>query len=239
MVLAARKQPVSVLLSTQREARLPLRRAQLSDEVAGHLRAAIMSGELRPGTFIRLDETAAKLGVSVTPVREALLKLRGEGMVQLEPHRGHVVLPLTRQDIQDIFWLQATIAKELAAAATDHVTETEIDELARINDALAAAIGSSDAETIAGIEFAFHRVFNHASGRIKLAWFLLNAARYMPIRVYAADPRWGAAAVDNHRQLIAALRRRDAAAAIEHTVWQFTDAANRLTEMLDRAGIFG
>jgi len=197
-----------------------------------------MSGTLRPGTFIRLDETAAELGVSVTPVREALLKLRGEGMVQLEPHRGHVVLPLTRQDIEDIFWLQATIAKELAAAATDHITDAEIDELERINEALAAAIGSSDSDTIAGIEFAFHRVFNQASGRIKLAWFLLSAARYMPVLVYAADPEWGADAVENHRQLVAALRRRDAAAVIEHTVWQFTDAAARLTVMLNRAGIF-
>jgi DNA-binding GntR family transcriptional regulator len=210
----------------------------LSDEVAGHLRAAIMSGTLRPGTFIRLDETAAELGVSITPVREALLKLRGEGMVQLEPHRGHVVLPLTRQDIQDIFWLQATIAKELAAAATDHITDGEIDELDRINHALETTIGSSEADTIAGIEFAFHRVFNQASGRIKLASFLLNAARYMPVRVYAADPDWGVAAVDHHRQLIAALRRRDADAVIEHTVWQFTDAAQRLSRMLDRTGIF-
>ncbi|MDT5146752.1 MAG: hypothetical protein QOC58_1397, partial [Mycobacterium sp.] len=174
----------------------------------------------------------------ITPVREALLKLRGEGMVQLEPHRGHVVLPLTRQDIQDIFWLQATIARELAAAATDHITDAQIKELERINDGLAAAVGSGDAETIAGIEFAFHRVLNQASGRIKLAWFLLNAARYMPVLVYAADPHWGAAAVDNHRQVIAALRRRDAPAVIEHTVWQFTDAANRLTEMRDRMGIF-
>lgn len=195
-----------------------------------------MSGTLRPGTFIRLDETAAQLGVSVTPVREALLKLRGEGMVQLEPHRGHVVLPLTRQDIEDIFWLQASIARELAAAATDHITDAQIDELDRINDSLAAAIGSSDAETIVGIEFAFHRVFNRASGRIKLAWFLLNAARYMPVLAYAADPHWGEAAVDNHRKMIAALRRRDTAAVIEHTVWQFTDAAARLTEMRGRIG---
>ena len=198
-----------------------------------------MSGRLRPGTFIRLDETAAELGVSVTPVREALLKLRGEGMVQLEPHRGHVVLPLTRQDIDDIFWLQATIARELAAAATDHITDAEIDELERINNSLEAAVGSSDPETIAGIEFSFHRVFNQASRRIKLAWFLLNAARYMPVLVYADDPRWGVAAVDNHRQLIAALRRRDTPGVIDHTVWQFTDAAQRLTEMLDGAGIFG
>jgi DNA-binding GntR family transcriptional regulator len=236
--LKALAAPVNAPISIKPRSRRPLRRAQLSDEVAGHLRAAIMSGRLPPGTFIRLDETAAELGVSITPVREALLKLRGEGMVQLEPHRGHVVLPLTRQDIQDIFWLQATIAKELAAAATDHITNVEIDELDRINNALEAAVGSSEAETIAGIEFAFHRVFNQASGRIKLAWFLLNAARYMPVLVYAADPDWGTAAVDNHRRLIAALRRRDAPAVIEHTVWQFTDGAHRLTEMRDRTGIF-
>jgi DNA-binding GntR family transcriptional regulator len=197
-----------------------------------------MSGSLQPGTFIRLDETAAGLGVSITPVREALLKLRGEGMVGLEPHRGHVVLPLTRQDIADIFWLQASIARELAAAATDRITETEIQELDRINNSLAAAVGYGDAETISGLEFAFHRVFNQASGRIKLAWFLLNAARYMPVLLYAADPQWGTAAVENHRQMIAALRRRDSAAVIEYTVWQFTDAAYRLTESLDRAGIF-
>ena len=235
-VLAAH---VNAPLSTQPRRRRPLRRAQLSDEVAGHLRTAIMSGKLRPGTFIRLDETAAELGVSITPVREALLKLRGEGMVQLEPHRGHFVLPLTRQDVNDIFWLQATIARELAASATDHITDVEIDELDHINEALAGAVGSGDAESIATIEFAFHRVFNQASGRIKLAWFLLNAARYMPALIYAGDPQWGEAAVDHHRQLVAALRRRDTAAVVEHTVWQFTDAARRLTQMLDAAGIFG
>jgi DNA-binding GntR family transcriptional regulator len=229
---------VNAATSAQPRSRRPLRRAQLSDEVAGHLRAAIMSGTLRPGTFIRLDETAAQLGVSVTPVREALLKLRGEGMVQLEPHRGHVVLPLTRQDIDDIFWLQATIAKELATTAADHITEVEIDELDHINAALATAVGSRDTDAIAATEFSFHRVFNQASGRIKLAWFLLNVARYMPVRVYAADPHWGEAAVDNHRRLIAALRRRDTAAVVEHTIWQFTDAARRLTEQLDTAGIF-
>jgi DNA-binding GntR family transcriptional regulator len=56
----------------------------------------------------------------------------------------------------------------------------------------------------------------------------------MPVLVYAGDSQWGAAAVDNHRQTIAALRRRDATAVIKHTVWQFTDAAARLTELRDR-----
>jgi len=217
----------------------PLEQGNLSARAYAALREALIAGTFGPDERIVMQDLAERLGTSVTPVREALLKLRGEGMVQLEPHRGHVVLPLTRQDIEDIFWLQATIARELAAAATDHITDAEIDELDRINDSLAAAVGSGDADAVAGIEFAFHRVLNQASGRIKLAWFLLNAARYMPLQVYAADPEWGAAAVVNHRRLVAALRRRDAAAVIEHTVWQFTDAANRLTGMLERTGISG
>jgi DNA-binding GntR family transcriptional regulator len=231
-------EPTVTRPSAPRGGRLPLRRAQLSDEVAGHLRAAIMSGALRPGTFIRLDETAAKLGVSATPVREALLKLRGEGMVQLEPHRGHVVLPLSRQDIDDIFWMQATIAKELAASAAQRITDAEIDDLERLTDMLTTAVAGGDVEAIASTEFAFHRTFNHATGRIKLAWFLLHVARYMPLMVYAADPEWGAAAVQNHREVIAALRRRDTAAVVEHTTRQFTDGARRLTERLQSSGIW-
>lgn len=63
-------------------------RPQLSEEVADHVRTRIMSGQVRPGDFVRLDETAASLGVSVTPVREALLTLRGEGLVDLVPGAG-------------------------------------------------------------------------------------------------------------------------------------------------------
>ncbi|HME49179.1 GntR family transcriptional regulator [Mycobacterium sp.] len=215
-----------------------LRREQLSDEVAGHLRAAIMSGTLRPGTFIRLDETAAQLGVSITPVREALRTLRGEGMVQLEPHRGHVVAPLSRRDVEDLFWLQATIARELAATAAKRMSAEQIDELEGINDALAAAVEAGDPEEIAAAEFAFHRCFNHTTGRIKLAWFLLHVARYIPPRIYAADPGWGPAAVNNHRDLIAALRRRDVRTVLMLTNWQFTDGLRRLTARLDENGIW-
>ncbi len=215
-----------------------LRREQLSDEVAGHLRAAIMSGELRPGTFVRLDETAAQLGVSITPVREALRTLRGEGMVQLEPHRGHVVAPLSRRDIEDIFWLQATIARELAATAAERITDAEVAELDELAESLAAAVQSEEAERVADAEFAFHRALNHVTGRIKLAWFLLQVARYMPPLIYAADPEWGTLAVDNHRQLVAALRRRDAVAAVALTDWQFTDGAQRLIARLDAAGLW-
>ncbi|WP_231976715.1 GntR family transcriptional regulator [Mycobacterium sp. E740] len=210
----------------------------MSDEVAARLRVDIMTGTLRPGTFIRLDETAAALGVSITPVREALRTLRGEGMVQLEPHRGHVVVPLTRGDVEDIFWLQATIAKELAATAAVRITEAEIDELDRLNDELATAVERHEIAEIAAAEFAFHRAFNRSTGRIKLAWFLLHVARYLPGQIYAGDPRWGVAAVAGHRELTAALRRRDVATVVALTGGEFTDGARRLIARLDETGLW-
>jgi DNA-binding GntR family transcriptional regulator len=218
--------------------RRAVHREQLSDEVAGRLRADIMTGTLRPGTFIRLDETAAALGVSITPVREALRTLRGEGMVQLEPHRGHVVVPLTRGDIEDIFWLQATIAKELAATAAERITDVEIEELVRLNDRLLAAVGHGDPEGVVAAEFAFHRALNRVTGRIKLAWFLLHVARYLPGQIYASDAEWGPATVATHREVIDALRRRDVDSVVRLTSGEFTDAAQRLVARLDEIGLW-
>jgi DNA-binding GntR family transcriptional regulator len=225
--------------TTARPRRRPMvRREQLSDEVAMHLRTAIMSGALRPGTFIRLDETAAALGVSSTPVREALRTLRGEGMVRLEPHRGHVVAALSRQDIEDIFWLQETIARELAASATERISEADIDELERISESMAAAVEDADGEAVASAIFAFFRVFNRATGRIKLAWFLLHVGRYLPPMVYTADADWAAKAVQRHRRLVGALRGRDADAVVALVTQQINDGSRRLIDRLAAAGIW-
>lgn len=215
-----------------------VRREQLSDEVAGRLRTDIMTGTLRPGTFIRLDETAAELGVSITPVREALRTLRGEGMVQLEPHRGHVVVPLTRGDIEDIFWLQATIAKELAATAAQRITDAEIEELEGLNERLAAAVADGDPEGVVAAEFVFHRALNRVTGRIKLAWFLLHVTRYLPGQLYASDAAWGPATVATHRELIEALRCRDVDSAVRLTSGEFTAAAKQLVSRLDDVGLW-
>jgi len=211
----------------------------LSDAVAAHLRGAVMSGRLRPGEFIRLDETAAELGVSVTPVREALLTLRGEGMVESVPNRGYVVSPLERNDVHDIFWLQGQITVELAVRASGTATDDDLGRLAALNDALDEAVRAGDPERIADAEYEFHRELCRIGGGPKLAWFLLNAARYTPYRLYAADPAWGTLAVASHTSLIDAIRARDRDAVVRHTRVQFDDAAQRLVAHLERVGIWG
>ncbi|CAM3098642.1 GntR family transcriptional regulator [Prescottella defluvii] len=216
----------------------PLRRTQLSDDVASHLRDAVMSGRLRPGEFVRLDETAAELGVSVTPVREALLTLRGEGMVESVPNRGYVVSRLAREDVHDIFWLQGQITVELAVRASGSATDADLIRLVTLNDVLRDAAAVADPDRIADAEYEFHRELCRIAGGPKLAWFLLNAARYTPYRLYAADPDWSALAVRSHTSLIEAIRAHDRSAVVRHTRVQFDDAAARLVAHLERAGIW-
>lgn len=214
------------------------RRPQLSDDVAVHVRNLIMSGGVRPGDFIRLDETAAELGVSVTPVREALLTLRGEGLVELVPHRGYVVAPLSRGDIDDLFWLQGQIAEEFARRAAAAITPETVAELSDLNERLAEAVRGGDGARIEDLEFAFHRTLNRVTGARKLSWFLLNATRYTPVHFYSSDPAWGAAAVASHRRLIDALGRADTDSAGEETRRHFTDGARRLVRHLDEIGVW-
>ena len=197
-----------------------------------------MTGAIRPGEFIRMDETAVDLQVSVTPVREALLTLRGEGMVNLAPHRGYVVADLTRQDVEDIFWLQGVLAVELAVRIAKTVTPEQLDELTELNNELRAAVGSGRPEDVAAAEFEFHRVHNRIADGGKLAWFLLNATRYTPHDLYANDPQWGAVACESHAKLIDAYRKGDRDEVIAQTRRQFTDGAERLTRHLESIGLW-
>ncbi|GAB39613.1 putative GntR family transcriptional regulator [Gordonia sputi NBRC 100414] len=198
-----------------------------------------MTADIRPGEFIRLDDIAAELGVSVTPVREALLTLRGEGMVDLEPHRGYRVGPLDRVDVDDLFWLQGEIAVRLALRTAAAVTSDDLDELQWWTRRLRTAVESGDENGVIEAEFEFHRAHNVIAGGTKLAWFLLAATRYTPARLYANDPEWGHTAVDSHERLIDAYRSSDVDEAVVQTRRQFTDGAARLTRHLEQSGIWG
>ncbi|MCH5645365.1 GntR family transcriptional regulator [Gordonia sp. ABSL49_1] len=222
-----------------RAAAKPLRRRpQLSEEVATHLRGQIMTAAVQPGDYIRMDETAEALGVSVTPVREALLTLRGEGMVNLVPRRGYVVAELSRTDVEDLFWLQGAIAVKLALRTADVITEEQLAELEWCNRQLRAALDAGDVDAVQDAEFDFHRVHNHIADGRKLAWFLLAATRYTPAHLYAADPEWGDVAVDSHARLIDAYRSEDRDAVVEQTRRQFVDGSTRLTRHLENSGIW-
>jgi DNA-binding GntR family transcriptional regulator len=92
-------------------------RPQLSEDVARYVRRRIFDGAYRAGEYLRLDQLAGELGISATPVREALLNLRAEGLLVQQPRRGFMVLAVTARDIADVANVQAFIGGELAARA--------------------------------------------------------------------------------------------------------------------------
>ena len=84
-------------------------RPQFAESVAHLVRKRIFDGHYAAGDYVRLDQLATELGISVTPVREALLELRAEGLLAQQPHRGFAVLPVTRQDLADVADVQAFV----------------------------------------------------------------------------------------------------------------------------------
>jgi DNA-binding GntR family transcriptional regulator len=215
-----------------------LGRMQLSEEVAAHLRDAVMSGALRPGEFIRLEAVAQRLGTSVTPVREALLLLRGEDMVRLLPRRGFVVSPLSRVDVEDLFDVQADLAGKLATRAVQRITDDELAELAAVNDALLDAIEAGSPERIEALEYAFHRTLNLAARSRKLAYVLRSASQYLPRHFYSGDARWRRGVRRDHARILAAARKGDAAAACEAVRAHVLDGKDRLLDHLDEIGFW-
>lgn len=172
-----------------------------------------MSGELREGEFVRLDRVAIDMGISVTPVREGLLSLRGEGFVALEPRRGFVVATLSPEDVADLFYVQATLAGELAARATRRLTDAELKAMATIQSELAAAVCAGDSDSVVHLNHQLHRSVNLAARSPKLAWFLNLSVRYVPTRFFASIEGWEDASMHDHTALIDALVARDTDAA--------------------------
>jgi len=210
-----------------------LRRPQLSEEIAAYVREAVMSGQLRPGEFIRLDAVAQQLGTSVTPVREALVLLRGEGMVRLIPRRGYVVSPLSRQDVEDLFEMQVFIGAEIVTRAIKQIDSDSLEALAAENRALQAAIRAKDSAEIMRHEYEFHRVLNAAARSRKLAYMLNNATRYLPRGFYGADAQWRQAAAGDHKAILDALAAGDLEATLAASTRHIRDGKARLLEHLD------
>jgi DNA-binding GntR family transcriptional regulator len=184
-----------------------------TDDVAAHVRDLIVSGEVGPGEYLRLEPLAQKLGVSVTPVREAMGLLRGEGFVDKEPNRGFVVRRLSRQDIEDIYRVHAFVSGELAALACRRLSDQDVDQLAELQAGLVAAQAAGNTGEVEKLNHQFHRTINRAADSPRLSWFLGTATRYAPREFFARIDGWTAASAHDHEAILQALRAHDPEAA--------------------------
>jgi DNA-binding GntR family transcriptional regulator len=178
----------------------------LSGEVVAYVRDLILSGHLRAGEFVRPERFAEELKMSATPVREGLVALSSIGLLRSEPRRGFVVSPLSGDDIADIFWVQATIAGELAAKAAGKITPSQLDALVDLQERLASAVERDAPDEIEALNFEFHRSLNSIVDRPKIKGVLRSTMQYVPRKFFATISGWPQASVSDHRSILNALR---------------------------------
>lgn len=192
---------------------MKVQQRQLSEQVARHVREAIMVGELRASAYVRVEHLAARLGVSATPVREALMILQSEGTVVWEPRRGFRVVPLTRGDVEDLFAVQAHIAGELAARAAGVLPAGEVERLRGVQRDLEAAARTGDAANVDRLNHDIHRTINKAAGGHRLTSMLAMTVRYVPLEHFGRVEGWADASAHDHDAILAALAETDAEGA--------------------------
>jgi DNA-binding GntR family transcriptional regulator len=184
-------------------------RPQLAEDVARYVRKRIFDGTYAAGEYVRLDQLAVELGISVTPVREALFELKAEGLLAQQPRRGFVVLPVTGRDLTDVSNVQAYIGGELAARAAANITDEQLRELTDIQSALEHAYAAGDDATAVRLNHEFHRAINVAADSPKLAQLMSQITRYAPESVFPIITGWPEKSNAHHRRLLAALEQHD------------------------------
>ena len=185
----------------------------LPAQIANQLRRDILRGVLRPGMSIKERDNADKMGVSRTPLREAIRILATEGLVELRPARSPIVSMPSVKQISDEIEVLLAVEKLSGELACDRATEDEIDALAAIVQTMSDTFDTIDAVEMFELDMSFHAALAHAAHNEPLAdihgTFL---ARLWRSRFLAAIQRRNRERViDHHSHIVEALRARDAA----------------------------
>ena len=196
---------------------LPVVRHTLHDDLVERIRDMIIEGQLEPGSRIHEGQLGLALGVSRTPLREALKFLASEGLIDLVPGRGGIVRCLTPQDVRNM--LDVLIALETLAArqACAHATDAAIAAVRDLHDRMMGFYAVRQRLEYYKLNQAIHAAIAALSGNDFLAnMHATIQSRLKRIRFIGnqAPDNW-AGAVREHVQMIEALERRDAAALAE------------------------
>jgi DNA-binding GntR family transcriptional regulator len=198
---------------TEMPATRSLRRRTLAVEVAESLRDMILTGELTADDKTTQEDLAKLLGVSTMPVREALLRLAAEGFVDVSPSRSFSVVPTTREDVSDVFWMHATLAGELTRRACKNADPALVTSVRALEEKFMDAKKSGDAVRMGETNWDFHRTINAAADSPKLLRVLRSTLRFIPQDFYALVPEWSGASEQGHDLIVVAFEKGDSKAA--------------------------
>lgn len=180
------------------------------------LRDAIRSGRLAPGQRLVVADITSMLSVSAGPVREAIRRLTGEGLIEIVPHRGASVRQITLRDLEEIFELRGAVEGLAARLAAQHASEGDfLDELHTLMEEMTVHATSEDVTGYLRTNTAFHDLIYRMSGNDRLR--TLAAQLVMPVYQVRLPQRMDRAAMQisfrDHKIIAAALTKGDGDAA--------------------------
>ncbi len=213
---------------------------QLSGQVADKIRELIHTGAIKPGEWLRQEHLSQAVGVSPTPLREAVKVLVAEGLLEHLPYRGVRVVQFSPADVEDIYSVRAHLESLAARSAVTSITDDELRELEKIHADMLGNLSPERIDTYRDLNLRFHQLIYTASRRAYLiralnqlwaispsmlwANFAATARQSSPVRT-EADPT-------EHEAILRALKARDGDAAATHMRVHIKSAGRALLEAI-------
>ena len=207
----------------------------LTNQVYEILREKVLSGEMTPGEFIREKDVSERLGVSRTPVREALGRLASEGFLERHPHRGFQLPEETMTDLLELYPIITALEELAAKQAFNELDEAAIAELKRVNAAYERACRKKDIYAAIDHNHEFHDLLSKRSGNGRLCRMLTelrSKVRSLEVWAFSDSGHWEQS-VEEHEAVLEAIESKDyprALEILEHnrltTYRQFLERAN-------------
>jgi DNA-binding GntR family transcriptional regulator len=213
--------------------------AGLTAEVYRSLRAAIITGKLRPGERIVEADLGRQFGVSKSPGREALKTLQHEGLVDAIPRRGYVVTPITVKQVQDVMHLRLVLEREVAAEAARRATPAQIEELRRLVGTPYLPGRSETYARFLGQNKVFHMALARITGNARLlevlGRLLDDLERLFHLGLDVSDR--SQLLIGEHEELVDAIAARDAERAVRVTEAQIERARQMIIDGILSGGL--
>lgn len=205
------------------------------------LRDAIITGKMGPGERLMEIQLAEEMGVSRTPVREAIRKLELEGFVVMVPRKGAYVAGVSIKDIADVFEVRAALEGLAASLAAERITEEELDRLERSIVSINEVSDGKNINKAVESDIDFHDMLYQASRNQKLITIITNLKeqlqRYRATSL--AEEGRTKDAVDEHKQIVEALSERNGELAAELARQHIENAENVMLNALRKSKEFG
>jgi DNA-binding GntR family transcriptional regulator len=216
-----------------RPSRITLDRAEiqsLREKLVTTIRDAIIEGKIKPNERLTEENVSMMLGVSRTPLREAFLQLESEGFVKVTPRRGAVVAELSEKDAEEIYLIKSALEGLAAGLAALCADRTSIERLAEVNEQMKSHLNAKkkEARLLLDLNAKFHSILNSICGNEKL-FQLIDILRKQSLRynyIYVAGLSDLEVSIEDHEQIIQALKRKDAPTA-EAIIRAHSDTARK------------